>query len=78
MDQSERFLMQIRAVLVVYRAEVCRARRQATDEDMHALIDRSLGLLARAESRLDGELATHAELTGALRSARLELAGWRD
>jgi hypothetical protein len=78
MDQSERFLMQIRAVLVVYRAEVRRGRRDATDDDMHALIDRSLGLLAHAESRLDGDLATHPNLTGALRSARLELRGWRD
>lgn len=78
MDQSERFLMQIRAVLVVYRGEVRRARRSGTDDHMDALIDRSLQLLARAESELDGELASHPELNGALRSARLELRGERD
>jgi hypothetical protein len=77
MDQSERFLMQIRAVLVVYRAEVRRTRGGAAGEHMDELIDRSLRLLARAESELDGELATHPELTRALRSARHELRGGR-
>ena len=78
MDQSERFLMQIRAVLVVYRGEVRRARRSGADDHMDALIHRSLQLLARAESDLDGELSSHPELTRALRSARLELRGERD
>jgi hypothetical protein len=77
MDPSERFLMQIRAVLVVYRTEVRRTPRSRAEQHMDALVDRSLQLLDHAESQLDGQLANHPELIEALRAARLELRSWR-
>jgi hypothetical protein len=78
MDQSARFLMQVRLVLVVYRAESRRAQSSGNSDHMDAVTDRSFALLARAESDLDGELTSHPELVEALRSARVELGADRD
>jgi len=75
MDSADRVRLQIRAVLVVYRAEVANIHRsgasprvlQAEQDDLRA---RSLRRLDETRAQLDGSAAWHAELVAEIDRAR--------
>jgi hypothetical protein len=75
MDSADRVRLQVRAVLVVYRAEVARIRQfSASSNVLRAELDdlraRSLQRLDETRARLDGSAAWHAELVGEIDRAR--------
>jgi hypothetical protein len=75
MDSADRVRLQVRAVLVVYRAEVARIREYSASPsvlraDLDDLQARSLQRLDETRAGLDGSAAWHAELVGEIDRAR--------
>jgi len=80
MDEVARLRMQIRAVLVVYRAEMARLSRwnlsQASREAFAtSLKARSFQVLESARAALDGDAPEHADLVREIEDARAEISG---
>jgi hypothetical protein len=78
MDNPDRVRLQVRAVLVVYRAEVARIRRYSASPkvlraDLDDLRARSLKRLDEAGAGLDGSAAWHPELVKEIDRARVLL-----
>lgn len=71
-DPAARTRLQIRAVIVVYRAERARAQRFGTDLD--PVRTRSLEILDDVRATLDGEARWHGEVRDQLAAAREEVA----
>ena len=79
MDEARRVQRQIRAVLVVFRAERRRLERamqsgDAGQEQMDALRQRSLELLDAERAKLDGQAAWHPRVLEQLAQARAEVS----
>ena len=80
MDEVARLRLQIRAVLVVYRAEMARlsrwnlspASREAFATSLKA---RSFQVLESARAALDGDAPEHADLVREIEDARAEISG---
>ena len=70
-DPASRPRLQIRAVLVVYRAERERATRRGTD--LEPIRARSLQILDRVGAELDGKARWHTEVREQLAAAREEV-----
>jgi hypothetical protein len=70
-DPASRTRLQIRAVLVVYRAERERADRRGTD--LKPIRARSIEILDRVEAELDGKARWHTEVRQELTAARQEV-----
>jgi len=78
MDEARRVQRQIRAVLVVFRAEKRRLERairsgHAGQEQLDALRELSLELLDAERAKLDGQAAWHPRMLEQLAEARAEL-----
>jgi hypothetical protein len=71
-DPAARARLQIRAVLVVYRAERARALRLGTD--LAPLRVRSLEILDDVRAQLDGKARWHGAVQDQLAKAREEVA----
>jgi hypothetical protein len=71
-DPASRLRLQIRAVLVVYRAERERANRRGTD--LEPIRARSLEILDRVGAELDGKAPWHTEVRDQLAAAREEVS----
>jgi hypothetical protein len=79
-EEPVRLRFQIRAVLVVYRAEMARLSRssrsdQRLSEDLGDLRTRCLLILDTARAGLDGQAAWHPDLLDELARARAEVTG---
>jgi len=79
MDEARRVQRQIRAVLVVFRAERRRLERamqsgDAGQEQMDALRQRSLELLDAERAKLDCQAAWHPRVLEELAEARTEVS----
>jgi hypothetical protein len=79
MDEVARVRMQIRAVLVVYRAEIARLNRSnlspATREAFAtSLKTRSFQVLDDARASLDGDAPDHKDLIGEIEEARTQIS----
>ena len=79
MDEVARVRLQIRAVLVVYRAEMARLSRRnvsaATGEAFaSSLRTRSLHVLDNARATLDGDAPEHKDLVREIEEARTEIS----
>jgi hypothetical protein len=70
-DPASRTRLQIRAVLVVYRAERERAERRGAD--LAPIRARSIEILDRVEAELDGKARWHSEARDQLAAAREEI-----
>jgi hypothetical protein len=75
MYSADRVRLQVRAVLVVYRAEVARIRQFSASSnvrraDLDDLRARSLQRLEETRAQLDGSAAWHQELVGEIDRAQ--------
>lgn len=80
MEEPAKLRFQIRAVLVVYRAEMARLDRSSRSDEtvtevLGGLRARSLQLLDTARAGLDGQAAWHPDLLDELARARAEITG---
>ena len=79
MDEAARARLQIRAVMVVFRAEMAHPRTDVADESRQRfkaqLRRRSLELLDNARAKLDGQAPWHPEVLAELLTARAEVVG---
>ena len=79
MDEARRMQRQIRAVLIVFRAEKARIERliqsgDARQDQLDGLRARSVEILDAARAQLDGNAAWHLRLLKELAEARAEVS----
>ena len=80
MDEVARLRLQIRAVLVVYRAEMARLSRwnlssASREAFATSLRTRSFQVLEDTRVALDGDAPEHADLVREIEEARAEISG---
>jgi hypothetical protein len=72
---ARRARLQIRVLLLVYRAERARARRPGGNSELeHTVRRRSLEILDNVRASLNGAAPWHPEVIAELASARAEIA----